>query len=250
MLYAADFRKIARDALSGKWALAVITGFVAALLGGITYGGGGGSGRSNQGSGTGRGLWGTLIDLWNNEIGRAILLFLIGIGSILFVLGIVTFIIGGAIQLGYCRFNKNLIKGTNPQFQDIFSNMNLLGKALGLRIVTTVLILLWSLLLIVPGIIAAFRYSMAFYIMDDDPSVGIMEAIDRSKEMMRGNKGRLFCLEISFIGWALLCILTCGIGFFWLQPYSNAAVAAFYLEVSGQRRMPQPEQGYNQPINL
>ncbi len=247
MLYAADFRKIARDALNGKWALAVVTGFIATLLGGVAYGGGGGGGRSNQGSG--RGMWNSLVDLWDTGIGRAIILFFIGFASIFLIWGIVTFIIGGAIELGYCRFNKNLIKGMNPQLQDIFADMNLFGKALGLRIVTTVLIFLWTLLFIIPGIIAAFRYSMAFYIMDDDPNVGIMEAIERSKEMMRGNKGRLFCLEISFIGWALLCILTCGIGFFFLQPYAQAATAAFYLEVSGQRQTPQAGPIYDQPMN-
>ncbi len=249
MLYAVDFRKIARDALSGKWALAIITGFVAALLGGVAYGGGGGGGRSNQSSGSYHGVWNSLLDIWDSGFGRAILLFFIGLASIFVLWGIVTFIIGGAIELGYCRFNKNLIKGTNPQLQDIFSNMNLFGKALGLRIVTTFFIFLWTLLFIIPGIIAAFRYSMAFYIMDDNPNIGIMEAIERSKEMMNGNKGRLFCLEISFIGWALLSILTCGIGFFALLPYVQAAVAAFYLEISGQRQMPQTGPVYNQPIN-
>jgi uncharacterized membrane protein len=249
MLYAVDFRKIARDALNGKWPLAVLTGFVAALLGGVAYGGGGGGGRSNRGSGSYRGVLNSLLDLWDTGLGRAIILFFIGFASILLIWGIITFIIGGAIELGYCRFNKNLIKGTNPQFQDIFSDMNLFGKALGLRIVTTVLIILWSLLFIIPGIIAAFRYSMAFYIMDDDPGIGIMEAIERSKVMMNGNKGRLFCLEFSFIGWAILSILTCGIGFLFLQPYTQAAVAAFYLEISGQRMMPQTEPVYDQPMN-
>lgn len=249
MLLAADFRRIAREALRGKWALAIITGFVAALLGGVYYGGGGGGGRSNQGAGSYRGVWNSFLDLWDTGVGRAVILFFIGLGSILVIWGIVTFIIGGAIELGYCRFNKNLIKGTNPQIQDLFSDMNLFGKALGLRIVTIVLVALWSLLLIIPGIVAAFRYSMAFYIMDDDPNVGIMEAIDRSKRMMMGNKGRLFCLELSFIGWMLLCILTCGIGFFFLTPYMSAASAAFYLEVSGQRQIPRTEQIYDQPMN-
>ncbi len=247
MLFAADFRRIAREALSGKWALAVGTGFIAALLGGVAYGGGGGGGRGNNGSY--HSSWNSFVDLWDTAFGRAILFFFIGLGSIILIWAIITFIIGGAIELGYCRFNKNLIKGTNPQFQDIFSDMNLFGKALGLRIVTSIFVLLWTLLFIIPGIIAAYRYSMAFYIMDDDPNVGIMEAIERSKVMMMGNKGRLFCLEISFIGWALLSVLTCGIGFFFLQPYISAAVAAFYLEVSGQRQAPQSGPVYDQPMN-
>ncbi len=61
-----------------------------------------------------------------------------------------------------------------------------------------------------------------------------MEAIERSKVMMVGHKWRLFCLELSFIGWAILCLFTLGIGLLWYVPYYNAAIAAFYLEVSGQ----------------
>ena len=69
-----------------------------------------------------------------------------------------------------------------------------------------------------------------------------MEAIGRSKELMMGNKWRLFCLQLSFIGWNLLCVLTLGIGYLWLTPYQNAAETAFYLEVTGRAdAMPQPD---------
>ena len=232
MLYAEDFRRIAREALRGKWALAVGTGFVAALLGASSMGGsGGGGGRSTQNGGG----FSEIGDLLSTGWGKAIIIFFIGFASILLLWGLITFIIGGVIQLGYCRFNKNLINGTNPQFSDLFSQFNLFGKAFGLRIVTTIFIVLWTLLFIIPGIIASYRYSMAFYIMNDNPQIDIMEAISQSKSMMQGNKGRLFCLHLSFIGWALLSVLSCGIGFLWLGPYISAAEAAFYLEVSGQR---------------
>lgn len=234
MLYAEDFRRIAREALRGKWALAVGTGFVAALLGAGSVGGssgGGGGGSRNYSNNGGYGIG----DLLSTGWGKAFLIAFVGVISILLLWGLITFIIGGVIELGYCRFNKNLINGTNPQFSDLFSQFNLFGKAFGLRIVTSIFIFLWSLLFVIPGIVAAYRYSMAFYIMNDDPSIDIMEAIRQSKAMMHGNKGRLFCLHLSFIGWALLSILSCGIGFLWLGPYVSAADAAFYLEVSGQR---------------
>ena len=233
MLYAEDFRRIAREALRGKWALAVGTGFVAALLGAGSVGGsggGGGGGRSN-----GNGGYNGIGDLLSTGWGKAFLIAFVGVISIILLWGLVTFIIGGVIELGYCRFNINLIKGTNPQFSDLFSQFNLFGKAFGLRLVTSIFIFLWSLLFIIPGIIASYRYSMAFYIMNDNPQIDIMEAINQSKAMMQGNKGRLFCLHLSFIGWALLSVLSCGIGFLWLGPYVSAAVTAFYLEVSGQR---------------
>ena len=240
MLFAADFRRIAREALRGKWLLAVVTGLVASLLGAETYYTGGSSGRGGSSGHNSMGM----SDLLSTGFGRAIFAFFASIAAILVIYGIVMFIIGGAIKLGYCQFNKSIIQETNPQFNDLFSRFDLFGKALGLRILTIIFTFLWFLLFIIPGIIAAYRYSMVFYIMNDDPSVGIMEAIDRSKQMMVGNKWRLFCLQISFIGWAILCLFTCGIGFLWLTPYVNAAEAAFYLEVSGQRQQPY---GYNGP---
>ncbi|WP_243456494.1 DUF975 family protein [Mobilitalea sibirica] len=220
MLYAADFRKIARDALRGKWALAVGTGFVAMVLGGVSRGG----------SSNGRG------DNSNSfvfqELSSSFWVFITVIISFILLWALITFFIGGAVELGYCRFNKNLIQGTNPQLKDLFSRFDIFFKALGLRIVIAIFTFLWGLLLIIPGIIAALSYSMAFYIMEENPSMGILDAIGESKEMMRGNKFRLFCLGLSFIGWLILCVFTFGIGMLWLVPYMNASFAAFYLEVS------------------
>jgi uncharacterized membrane protein len=92
-------------------------------------------------------------------------------------------------------------------------------------------ILLWTLLLIIPGIIAAISYSMTFYILADDNSIGAMDAIDKSKKMMDGYKWKCFCLGLRFLGWALLCILTLGIGFLWLMPYMQVSMAKFYDDV-------------------
>lgn len=91
---------------------------------------------------------------------------------------------------------------------------------------------LWSLLLIVPGIVKAYSYAMAPYILADNPGMGANEAITRSRKMMDGHKWRLFCLEISFIGWALLNALTLGFGTLWLAPYQATAFAHFYDELS------------------
>ena len=129
-----------------------------------------------------------------------------------------------------------------PAFATLFSRFSIWGRAFGLRFMTTLLTFLWSLLFIVPGIIASYRYALAPYLMAENPDMDVMEAIARSKELMDGNKGRLFCLQLSFIGWSLLCVLTLGIGYLWLAPYQNAAEAAFYLEVTGRTdAMPRPD---------
>ena len=96
-------------------------------------------------------------------------------------------------------------------------------------------IILWSLLLIVPGLIMAYAYSMTPYILDEHPEIGAWDASKRSREMMKGHKLRLFWLDLSFIGWFLLSILTLGIGFLWLIPYNEVSRVAFYNDLKTQQ---------------
>jgi Predicted integral membrane protein len=220
MYYANDFRDIARRALNGRWALAVGTGFVAALLGvnAIAF---------------------RAPDLqWREKLENMDLhLLLPFVASVLYfttVYALIVFFLGGAVQLGYCRFNRNLIDNNNPQFMDLFSSFHIFWKGFLMKLLVTIYIILWTLLFIIPGIIAEYSYAMTPYILEENPGMGINEAISCSKDMMRGNKWRLFCLNISFIGWGFLCLFTCGIGFLWLGPYVNAAHAAFFYDVSGK----------------
>ncbi|MBQ9417159.1 MAG: DUF975 family protein [Bacteroidales bacterium] len=110
------------------------------------------------------------------------------------------------------------------------------SRYLGTSLLYTLLVCLWTLLLIVPGIIMSFAYAMTPYIMHDHPELTPMECIRASKAMMKGHKWQLFCLRLSFIGWALLCILTLGIGTLWLQPYMQCADAKFYEELKAQTK--------------
>ena len=95
-------------------------------------------------------------------------------------------------------------------------------------------IFLWTLLLIIPGIIKSFAYAMTPLIMTEHPEMSASDAISLSNEMMRGHKFDLFYLYLSFIGWILLSIISCGIGFIWLTPYMYAAEVAFYEDVKAQ----------------
>ena len=98
----------------------------------------------------------------------------------------------------------------------------------------SVKIFLWTLLLIIPGIIKTFAYSLTPYILKDNPELSCLQAIERSRLMMKGNKWRLFVLILSFIGWFLLGILSLGIGFFWIAPYVYTTMGAFYEDVKAQ----------------
>uniref|UniRef100_UPI000AD4E94B DUF975 family protein n=1 Tax=Clostridium sp. NkU-1 TaxID=1095009 RepID=UPI000AD4E94B len=95
----------------------------------------------------------------------------------------------------------------------------------------SLLTFLWALLLIIPGIIAAYRYSQAIFIMVEDPSKGIMQCIRESKEMMVGHKWEYFVLELSFILWQLLGLVTCGLAYIYVYPYMKVTFANYYNAV-------------------
>lgn len=114
------------------------------------------------------------------------------------------------------------------------------------RIFTTVLltqiyILLWLLLLIIPGIIKSLSYAMTPFVLRDNPEMKNNEAIELSMKMMNDHKGELFWLYLTFIGWGILCILTLGIGYFWLAPYMQASMAQFYEEVKAEYEQYDPK---------
>ena len=137
------------------------------------------------------------------------------------------------IAVGFVNaFRKLLTERDNNLVPNAFhiSFSNYLHKVWGMLLMT-IFIALWSLLLVVPGIIKAYSYAMTPFILEENPELSANEAIDRSRYMMRGHKFDLFWLQLSFIGWFFLCILTAGIGFLWLQPYYTTAQAAFYEEV-------------------
>jgi uncharacterized membrane protein len=145
--------------------------------------------------------------------------------------GIGNLIVGGPMELGLVTYFLLIKRRGSAQMEDLFRGFRSFESALILYIVRLVFIVLWSLLLIVPGVIAALRYSMAMYILHDNPELTGMQALERSKQMMEGRKGKLFGLYLSFIGWAILCIFTLGIGFFWLAPYIKATETNFYEDL-------------------
>ncbi|MBB5354810.1 putative membrane protein [Anoxybacillus mongoliensis] len=114
-----------------------------------------------------------------------------------------------------------------PMFT-VYQNGKLSLKLIGTSILFGIFIFLWSLLLIVPGIIKSLSYSQTFFLLKDHPEYGSLQAISESKKRMKGYKGKLFLLYLSFIGWGLLSIITFGIGFLWLVPYVYTSLAAFY----------------------
>ena len=143
--------------------------------------------------------------------------------------------IAGPMLVGVSMFSLSLSRGENARLEQIFEGFKNYGTVLGAYILMVLFIFLWALLLIIPGIIAGLAYSQTFYILAEDDTIGSMDALRKSKEMMNGYKWKYFCLGLRFIGWALLCILTLGIGFLWLSPYIQVSYAKFYEDLKNNQ---------------
>lgn len=232
MFTASEFRRIARDKLRGHWGRSVLVTFIFSLICGMS------------------GIYNLMRDLGHMDYD---LLFsgnysdfLAGYTSveaaggtfgtlISLALSIAVILLSGALSLGHCKYYIDLVaENRQDEVSVIFSRFDIFLKAMGLNLFMGLFIWLWSLLLIVPGIIASYRYRLAPYLMAENPNLGIREAVNMSKELMDGHKWRLFCLHLSFIGWGILSAMTCGIGDLWLNPYIYAANAAFYVDRTGR----------------
>jgi len=215
-----DLMTQAREALSGRWGLAMGTFFVYAF---IMLG-------LNDNS--------TPIFNWvrssttafNDATGSTVSK-ITSHGYSLHIYSIWLLIAGGALMLGVVTFSLAIARKKEADLKMLFYGFRYFDKALGLYLLRALFIFLWTLLLIIPGIIAALSYSLAFYIMSEDPTIGVKEAIDKSKKMMYGYKWKLFFLYCRFIGWILLGIISLGIGFLWIMPYMAISFAKFYDDV-------------------
>jgi len=170
---------------------------------------------------------------WGLGAGTTLVFFLVmfAIGHIPKAGSIISILISGSMSIGIAGFALSISRRQDAKLAQIFSGFQKFGVGLGAYLLQGIFVVLWSLLLIVPGIIAGISYSMTYYIIADNDSIGPLEAITRSKEMMRGNKWKFCCLDFRFFGWSLLCILTLGIGFLWLFPYIIVSYARFYEDL-------------------
>ena len=138
-------------------------------------------------------------------------------------------------MLGLAYLALAVLRGGELKVEMLFDGFKNFLPAFLLQLVNSLLVSLWSLLFVVPGIVKAYSYAMSAYILADNPEMSQNECRRESMRMMQGHKWRLFCLQFSFIGWQLLCVLTFGILSFWVGPYINTATAAFYEDLKAQQ---------------
>lgn len=169
-----------------------------------------------------------------SNFGMIFLVLLIG-GAIISALAftvIGSIIVAGPLAVGMAFVLLALTRKESAELGDMFNGFKTgFADNLIAGLLVSVFTFLWSLLLVIPGIIKGYSYSMTNYILADNPGMPAMEAIKRSQDMMNGHKWRFFCLQFSFIGWMLLCVITFGLAYIYVGPYMVAAQTAFYNEL-------------------
>lgn len=157
------------------------------------------------------------------------------------LIGIAISIMGLMMNTGFSIYCMNICQFRKAGFVELFDGFAIFFKALWLYILMIIFVWLWSLLLIIPGIIALYRYRMALYIMLDNPQLSALDCIRASKQMMDGRKGELFVLDLSFLGWYLLALFP--FVTIWVTPYTSITEVNFYLALRDM-----PKSNFNQVI--
>lgn len=152
-------------------------------------------------------------------------------GLIYFVAAVVIALLIGTVEYGYYVYSLKVFKHEEAGIADLFGQFHMLFKVFGLSLWMSLFIMLWSCLCYIPGIIAALRYSQAFFILAENPDKGIRECVNESKLIMSGHLWEYFVLQLSFILWILLVSVTCGIAALYVSPYMTITQAGYYLSL-------------------
>ena len=172
-----------------------------------------------------------------------IILELFGSSPSFFMDPIPSMVLQGVISLlllplawGHFIFFLRLIRDENLDYGHLFDGFNQYFRIFLAELLRGIYILLWALLLIIPGLIKEYSYAMTEFILKDNPEMSGEEAICESMRLMQGHKMQLFLLDLSMIGWLILSILTLGIGLLFLMPYNYTAHAHFYEDLKAEQQ--------------
>lgn len=234
---ASDIRLKARTALSKKYWLALLATFLASIFGAT----------ADSSSFNFDVDLGSIQEIFHIEMDNpavasimsVIFAIFIALFATSMIISLVRFVLCGVIEMGFSQFLLNLYDGKECNIKDLFSKFHEFGRGFLQSLLRGIYTLLWMLLFVIPGIVKTYSYALTPFIMAEDPNIKPNDAITLSRELMDGHKLDLFLLDLSFIGWHLLCLLTLGIGEIFLAPYINAAHAAFYREICPARKEPE-----------
>lgn len=158
-----------------------------------------------------------------------------GVSSIPVAGSVLAIIVTYPLAYGFAILFLDLFREGKPiDIGRLFDGFKDFGRVWGTLILVAIYTILWTCLLIIPGIVKSYSYALTPFILKDEPELKYNAAIEKSMRMMNGYKMKLFLLDLSFIGWMILSILTLGIGLLFLQPYMNTARAAFYEDLKAE----------------
>ncbi|MDE7078741.1 MAG: DUF975 family protein [Clostridia bacterium] len=176
--------------------------------------------------------WSSLRDKWGvivvTQLIYTVIMAALGALSRYYIGALAVLLLEGPLELGANKISLNVVRDEKVEVSTLFDGFKDYTRSLVLFITNNIFIFLWSLLLFIPGVIKAYSYSMSYFILLDNPEMSANDARKKSIEMMKGNKWRLFCLQLSYIGWSILSAITLGILSLWVVPSLRTATAFFY----------------------
>ena len=177
--------------------------------------------------------WSALSGKWGMAVVATLVYMVIcGVISLIpYVSSIAALLVSLPLAYGFTIMLLNVVRGSDVELNTLGEGFKDYGRILGTMLLSSVYQFLWMLLLIIPGIIKGYSYALTPYLLKDHPELKFNAAIEESMRLMSGNKMRLFLLDLSFIGWFLLGLITFGIAFLWITPYWHTARAAFYEDL-------------------
>ena len=153
---------------------------------------------------------------------------------VLFV-SVFVWLLGCVLSAGWILYHLGVRQGKVMPYDTLFEGFSFAGKIILLNVLMGVFVFLWTCLFIVPGIIAAYRYRFALYNLCENPELGVMEALAMSKAQTKGYKLDLFVLDVTFLGWNLLCVLTAGILSIWITPYIQQTDLGYFEAIKAEK---------------
>lgn len=145
-------------------------------------------------------------------------------------------LISCALGFGMTSYFLKISRNEPVTYNELFSKTNMFVSYLSISLLVGLFIFLWTLAFIIPGIIASLSYSMVFFVKLDNPDMGAMDVLRKSKQIMSGHKMDYFVLGLSFLGWAILGVFTLGILYLWLIPYMQVTYANFYNSIKDENK--------------